>query len=1014
VNNFSATRSSFAFGISAAAIAVSLLAATPAQAQTAGTIRGEHGQPGASVTVTDTVTGRSVTTTVNEDGTFIIVGLRPSTYRVEGSGLAEDVTVPVGQIVTIDAAPQTAEAETGGEIIVEGRRDRTEVRTATVTTNVSQAQIENLPQNERNFLNFAALAPGVVVSPSGGDKRIQAGALSADQTNIFIDGLSLKNPVNHGGVAGQNFSPGNPFPQLAVQEFKVDTQNFKAEYEQAGSAIITAVTKTGGTEFHGDVFGQFQPKSFIGRPFFDRPGEANNPNGTVPKPDYQRWQYGGDLGGPIIPEKLHFFLAYEATDQKLPSTAVNIDPAAVPADIAAQNGSYGQTFKQDLYFAKLSLFATENDTIDLSHFRRDEQNLRDFGGRAVPSHGHNISSNGRLYQIEWDHRGDDWLNEFTIAYNTFSNGTPRVTDGPEILLTRGLTTDVAAELGAHSFVQNDRQKTWTLKNNLTLDRGPHIIKAGVKLARTEMSRLEDFRSNGTFWFAGTSYTGFDSAIPWQAAVSTIPVEAASVKNTQIGLFVQDDWTPDEHWTINAGLRWDYETNAKNEDFVTPPNVAAALRAYPGWQAAGINPEDYISTGNNRKPYWKAFQPRLGISYDVHGDRDLVFFAGAGRYYDRPLFIVSGIETIKNYYQSVTTLQFCDAAGLPTCQSIRDGNNGVLPPTTLAWNPSFRDVDNLRAAATATGTGGDIWLLNNKTKLPYSDQFNVGVRKRFGDWTTSLTFSHVRSHNLFRYVRGNRFSNGWYSRILQRDANGNVIGCTDGGNQWVVDNFPNTNYPACPAQFGDLAGFDGKLNIGSNKGKAHYTGVFLQADKPYTRQSGWGVTTTFTWQRARTNVGSELNSDEFFAGPDETQFGWQNVQGVPKWNFVATGIVGLPLDFTLSGTLNLNSGPAFGSILAPWNSTVSPPDGACCIANLGGVYFPRKDIAYKTLDLRLAKSFRTPWGHEVTADFQVYNLFDWVNRNYSGWGAGAGDNPTFEENATVGNARTFQAGLKYSF
>jgi outer membrane receptor protein involved in Fe transport len=87
--------------------------------------------------------------------------------------------------------------------------------------------------------------------------------------------------------------------------------------------------------------------------------------------------------------------------------------------------------------------------------------------------------------------------------------------------------------------------------------------------------------------------------------------------------VQDDWTPDEHWTINAGLRWDFETNAKNEKFVTPAKIATALANYPGWKAAGIDPEDYISTGDNRKPVWKAFQPRLGVSYDVNGDRDLV-------------------------------------------------------------------------------------------------------------------------------------------------------------------------------------------------------------------------------------------------------------------------------------------------------------------------------------------------------------------------------------------------------
>ena len=84
--------------------------------------------------------------------------------------------------------------------------------------------------------------------------------------------------------------------------------------------------------------------------------------------------------------------------------------------------------------------------------------------------------------------------------------------------------------------------------------------------------------------------------------------------------------------------------------MTPPDVAAALRAYPGWAAAGINPDDYISTGHNRKPFLGEFQPRFGVSYDVHGDRDLVFIGGAGRYYDRSLFINSALETIKDYFE----------------------------------------------------------------------------------------------------------------------------------------------------------------------------------------------------------------------------------------------------------------------------------------------------------------------------------------------------------------------------
>jgi len=967
-------RSGLALGISTLAVATALIVAEPAYAQTTSIIQGHVTgvAAGATVIAADALTGQRVSGVVNAQGNYTIVGLRPGNYHVEAQGVpAQDVTVPVGQTVIVDLGTQPA--GTGGEIVIRGSRNRNEVRTAAVSTNVSTAQIENLPQNDRNFLNFAALAPGVVVTPTSGARQVRAGALSADNINVFIDGLSLKNPVNHGGVAGQNFSKGNPFPQLAVQEFKVDTQNFKAEYEQAGSAIITAVTKTGGTEFHGDAFGEWQPKAFIGRPFFDRPGNANNPTGAIPKPDYNRWQYGGDLGGPIIKDLLHFFVAFEATDQTLPSTAVLLDTTTqggipgVPTSIASQyNGSYGQKFSQKLYFGKLTLYATSKDTLNFSAFLRRESNLSDYGGTAVPSHGHNLNSDIDVYQFEWNHRGDHWLNEMTIAYNTVFNGTPRTTSGPEIVLTRGPNIgSTLASLGANSFEQDDNQKTWTFKDNVTFYGGNHVVKAGVKVSYNKLSRLEDLQSNGTYYFDASTYTGFDTSNPYAAKISTIPVQAAKAKDTQIGLFVQDDWTINDHWTVNAGIRWDYETNATNVNFVTPQKVVDALHNYPNWQAAGINPDDYISTGNNRHPYWKQFQPRLGVSYDVGGDRDLIIFAGAGRYYDRPLFITAGIETLKAYYQSVST---------------------ITAPAGGTLDPSLKNIDTLRAAAIAQGLGGDVWLLNNHTKFPYSDQFNIGLRKKFGQIQTSITFSHIRSRNIFQFVRGNRLPDGSY---------------TSQGDQWIEDDFPTA---------GQLPGFKGKLNIGANDGKANYNAVYLTAEKPFTDKTTWGFTTSLTIQRARTNDAQELGSDEFFNGPRQDAYGWEWVNGTEKWRFVGTGIVRGPWRTVLSGTLTMSSGPAFGNIIF----YPTKPENACCYGNMGGVFFPKKDIAYKNLDLRISKAFKMPWGHELTASFAAFNVFDWVNRNYSSWGAGSGVNPTFKENGTVGNARSFQAGLKYSF
>ena len=113
---------------------------------------------------------------------------------------------------------------------------------------------------------------------------------------------------------------------------------------------------------------------------------------------------------------------------------------------------------------------------------------------------------------------------------------------------------------------------------------------------------------------------------------------------------------------------------------------------------------------------------------------------------------------------------------------------------------------------------------------------------------------------------------------------------------------------------------------------------------------------------------------------------------------------------------MNSGPAFGSIVAPWNGlTDTVPAGACCHANFGGVYYPRETIAYKRLDVRLAKSFKFGAQQEATVSFDAYNVFNWLNRSYSSWGAGAGSPAPLTENSQVGaDARAYQVAFKYSF
>ncbi|MES2095982.1 MAG: TonB-dependent receptor plug domain-containing protein [Pseudomonadota bacterium] len=997
-----------------------VMIAAPASAQTTSTIQGhvDGAADGATVVLTDVNTGHQDTVKVDANGDYILVGAPPSTYRITSGDKTVTVVVPLNQAVTADLlAPETG-SDAGKDIVITGSRAR-DVKTPVVSTNVSRFQLENLPNGDRNFLNFAALAPGVTVeAPTLGGKarRVQAGGVNSDNTNTFIDGISIKNLVNHGGTLGQNISSGNPFPASAVDQFDVQTQNFKAEYEQAGSAVISSITKTGGNTFSGEIFGEWQPKSFLSRNFDDRPDGRNNQ--TAPyraKPNFGTKYYGGNLGGPIIKDVLTFFVDFEGTNKTFGANDINVysgtltglSPAAATYAQTARsqyNGSFPATFNEKLYFGKLTFYATPQDTINVSAFIRDENNLQINGGITTVDASTNNRNRENRYQLTWNHRGANWLNEFIFARDAAANGSIPNVAGPASVVTyggAGSTPNVGNSrvlaLGGTNFAQDDHQYQTLIKDNVTFFGGDHTIKFGAKVNFTKLQRLENNNGNGTFFYDANTFTGVATSTPYAATINTAVVQPVTARNTEVGLFVQDDWKPDDHWQVTAGLRWDYESNSRNEKFVTPAAIAAAIRAYPGWKGAGINPDDYISTGSNRKPFLGAFQPRLGISYDVKGDRDLVFTIGGGRYYNRSLFIDSALETIKDLYESVATIR---SAPLTGC----------APGTgCVATIPT--DITALRALGALQA--GEVHLMNNNTRVPYSDQFNFGVRKRLGNINTSITFAYIKSHNIYQEVVGNRNPDGSYN------PGGNPVFTYD-GNVYAGGIFFGSGAINTAPLFGTDGRRYGSIFIGNSDGKATYAALYLQADKPYTEESGWGFSTTLTISNARSNDsrnGANIGDPFNFDAPTIGAQGWGRSSGLERWRFVGTGTVRLPLGIRATTFITLSSGPSYGGVLCG----IPAPNVDGCYTTNFGIYRP-SGIGYANIDFNFSKTFRMPWAksQELTIYLQALNAFDIVNRNYSMWSGGfrnvgdAGASGQYDLGGVASQGRNFKIGARYKF
>ncbi len=346
----------------ASAIAAALASPMAVQAQSAdATLRG-NAPANADVTAQNVATGITRRTKANAAGAYTLPGLPPGTYRVNaGPGTETVVTLSVASTATLNLAPGEVAGEAVGEVsspeqpmqevTVTGRR-LNEVRTSEVGTTVSMQQIETTPQMTRNFLEFADTVPGVVFEvDASGRTSIRGGAQNENGVNLYIDGVGQKGYVRS-GVSGQaGDTQGNPFPQLAIGEYKVITSNYKAEYDQISSAAITALTRSGTNTFQGEAFGTYTADNFRAR----TPGEVDS---GIKTPSESK-EYGVAFGGPIIEDKLHFFVTYEAKRYVTPKTVAleGSPPAAIvaqiPADVNAQLGPASIAFDEDLYFAKL-------------------------------------------------------------------------------------------------------------------------------------------------------------------------------------------------------------------------------------------------------------------------------------------------------------------------------------------------------------------------------------------------------------------------------------------------------------------------------------------------------------------------------------------------------------------------------------------------------------------------------------------------------------------------------------
>ena len=943
-----------------------LLTATPglhAQMSTA-TLQGKvtdatGALPGVTVTARETGSGFTRDAVTGGDGFYTLAGLRPGTYEVrvtmdQYKPQARTVQVLVGQTVSLDftVRPDVAYTET---VQVVGDR-LVDTRTTEVSTNVTQEQITHLPQNSRNFLNFAALAPGMRVSDNEFRKEFSSGALPSQNVNVFIDGVSYKNDVIDGGVVGQDASRGNPFPQNAVREFQVLTQNFKAEYEKAASAIITAVTKSGSNQFAGDVFTFYQDKDLVQNEVIRRNPVSNLLEKTTePKPAFERWQWGASLGGPIVKDQAQFFGSYEENRQDRANAVflgtVSNAPPALVADLQSREGVFVSPFREKLLFAKGSWQPRQGHQAEITYTWRHETDIRGFGGSTSFEAAENVRNRVDSIQGKWLIAGGSYLNETYVSYQRY-----RWNPEPENEDVIGRNYQGLLRVGGRDTEQDIIQQRPSVRNDYSRFfnwRGNHTAKMGAVLSFADYQVRKEFTGNPIFTFRGD--ISFD--FPAEARFGSGDPDL-SARNSQVGLFVQDDWAVTDRLKLNLGLRWDYESDMLNNDYVTPDAVRAATAPF-------VDTARYFTDGDDRPPFYGAWQPRVGLSYALTGDGRMVAFGGYGRYYDRVLYNSTLDERFRQQY-AVRTFAFSSDGG------VRDGVQ------TLVWNPSFLSVQGLQQIITSgRAPNPEVFLIANDTEPPVSDQFSVGLRHTFRAVTGSATYAGSRGRNLFTFIRGNLRPDGTCCVPVPGFSN-IIVSDPEGRRTW-------------------------------------YDALYVKADLPYGAGGRrYGFSLAYTLGKAE-QTGGDLFSLDFPRVSDYPRYPTGTDE---RHRLVMTAIAGLPFDFIGSTFITLGSGTPF---TIDDQSRGGGPNERRLQRNAGRPeqfdFIIPNAWAFRSVDVQVERAFRFGGTQAVSLIVQGFNIFSFDN--FSGYQGFIPTLPAVNVNfgrpsGLIDPGRRLQVGLRYAY
>ena len=515
-----------------------------------GVVTDEDGRalPGVTVTVKNMGSGYEYSSTTQSNGYFVLSGIEAGQYesevRLPGfvTQISRGMTFAVGAKLKIDFTLVVTTLEE--EITVVAEAPMVEVTKSDISSVIDRQQIDALPLLDRDFADLAILKAGVL----GG----QSNAMPTGMGETMIDGISNENII-------QNGSRRSP-PADAIQEFRVMTNQFAAEYGNASGMVRTAITRSGTNEIKGRIAYFYRDEVLDSANYFLTHKEYKGeklPEDEWEKSPFKHNNISAVLSGPIKKDKAHFFLAYEGLFQE--TYTVITTPLVDPYDPTSTQRSINRPSTTNQILAKLSFQPSEKHllTLRFSHTYYTQKNGGAGGTRGISALTNSVRP-GYEAQVNWTFfPSATSMNEFRAVYVIDDGNTDPL---PEYAGTYYISRPSGSFGKATNLPQHNFADRYEFVDNFTVFAGDHTIKAGFNFIYAPSGvSVYDSMIPGGFYF--NTDDPFDPLIeatyPYRFRYSSGGDPAFFLKPYQAAFFIQDSWRINPQLTINYGLRYNW-------------------------------------------------------------------------------------------------------------------------------------------------------------------------------------------------------------------------------------------------------------------------------------------------------------------------------------------------------------------------------------------------------------------------------------------------------------------------